>query len=244
MGISDVSSKFAELVEDDPTVSDRQKQLAARTSLGDEIYEVLLAQLISLRIPPGSRISIDALVRELGVSQTPIRSALIRLEAEGLVVKRHNTGYSAAAMPSGERFRNIYEFRLLLEPYAVANATSRMTAADRAKLTAINDEMAALVTADPKTTYGKFAMLDARFHEFIADHCGNDLVSETLGRLYAHMHLFRLRYHSTVTEQAIKEHALIISAMNALEPDAAASAMRAHITSSRMRMEPYYQLLK
>jgi DNA-binding GntR family transcriptional regulator len=64
-------------------------------SIGDRVYEALLSQMISLKIAPGSRISIDALAREFGVSQTPIRAALIRLEAVGLVEKTHNVGYSA-----------------------------------------------------------------------------------------------------------------------------------------------------
>ena len=71
----------------------------------------MLARLISLKIPPGARISIDKLARELGASQTPIRAALIRLEAEGLIVKTHLIGYSATAIPSAQRFGEIFQVR-------------------------------------------------------------------------------------------------------------------------------------
>ena len=75
---------------------------------------------MALRIAPGSRITVDNLVRELNVSQTPIREALGRLEGEGLVIKTHLIGYSAAPQISRRRFDELYELRLLLEPEAAA----------------------------------------------------------------------------------------------------------------------------
>ena len=65
----------------------------SRGRLADEVYDTLLGQLMSLRIEPGSRVTIDVLARELGVSQTPIRDALNRMEAEGLVVRVPHAGY-------------------------------------------------------------------------------------------------------------------------------------------------------
>jgi len=219
-------------------------QLPGRQSLGEDIYEALLTQLIALKIPPGEKLSIDALVRDFGVSQTPIRAALIRLEAEGLVVRKHNVGYSAAPIPSGERFRDIYDFRLLLEPAAAAMATERIKPGQRTALVELSQEMEATMNVESVATYGRFAVLDARFHEMIAEACGNELIIESLGRLYTHMHLFRLRYHTTVTGDAIKEHASILAAIQAGDAVAAAGAMRAHILASRERMEPYYRFLK
>ena len=85
-------------------------------SLAEEVYEAIFARLMALRIPPGARITVDNLVRELAVSQTPIREALGRLEGEGLVVKTHLVGYSAAPQITRDRFEELYELRLLLEP--------------------------------------------------------------------------------------------------------------------------------
>lgn len=212
-------------------------------SLGDEVYEALLAQLISLKIAPGSRIAVDALVRELGVSQTPIRAALIRLETEGLVVKTHHVGYSAAPMPTRARFEQMYEIRLLLEPHGAAQAAARLTRRERDELGRLAAEMADPPKRDAKVAYGKFAVLDAQFHAWIAQASGNDLLSEALSRLYAHTHLFRLRFHSHVTEEATKEHAAIVDALVAGQPEAAAQAMREHILSSRARMAPYFEEL-
>jgi len=217
-----------------------ERPMPRRMSLGDEVYETLLSQLVALKIPPSSRISVDALVRQMGVSQTPIRAALIRLENEGLVVKTHNVGYSAAPMPSRDKFEQIYDLRLLLEPYAAEHATRRLAEASCRKLAALAQGMADPEGRDAERAYGKFAVQDAKFHALIAAESGNPLVAESLGRSFAHSHLFRLRFHSAVTEGAIEEHARIVAAMAAHDPAAARAAMEAHIVQSRDRWRPYF----
>lgn len=222
-----------------PAHVDPPAVLQPRVSLGDAVYEALLSRLISLAIAPGSRIAVDALVRELGVSQTPIRAALIRLESEGLVVKTHNVGYSAAPLPSPQRFAEIYEMRLLLEPHAAAKAAAALTPETLAELEEIADTMARPLADVASLAYGKFAMHDANFHNWIAVHSGNELIAEALSRLYAHTHLFRLRFHTDVTEDAVLEHAAIMTALKKGDSQAAHDAMEEHILRSRSRMAPF-----
>lgn len=238
MPLASKASRFAE------AAGQGDRLMSRRVSLGDEVYELLLSQLVALKIPPGSRISVDALVRQMNVSQTPIRAALIRLENEGLVVKTHNVGYSAAPMPSRERFEHIYDLRLLLEPYAAERATARMDAAAHKQLIALAESMSAPTDRDTERGYGKFAVQDARFHALIATESGNPLVAETLGRSFAHSHLFRLHLHAAVTKGAIEEHANIVAAMAELDPGAARAAMEAHIVQSRDRWRPYFDALE
>lgn len=214
--------------------------LSRRPSLGEEVYETLLAQLISLKIAPGSRIAVDALVREMGVSQTPIRAALIRLENEGLVIKTHNVGYSAAPMPSRERFEQIYDLRLLLEPYTAQQTAEKLTDEVRRELIELDDGMSEPGTDDAKRAYSQFALLDAKFHNLIATASGNTLVAEALARSYAHMHLFRLRYHSVVTEGAVEEHAAILQAILDGDGEAASNAMKDHLLRSLERWRPFF----
>jgi len=205
------------------------------TRLGDEVYNAIYAQLMSRQIPPGGRMSVDRLVRELGVSQTPIREALSRLEAQGLVVKTHLVGYSAANQLDSGRLDQLYELRLLLEPFAARRAATAMTEAALASLIRLADEMQASETAPQVETYGRFAQLDSDFHDIIAHASGNELVQETLANLHTHVHLFRLFYHARVTADAIQEHQQIIEALTARNPDAAETAMRRHIERSRER---------
>ena len=95
--------------------------------LADDVYGAIFNKLMSLEIAPGSRITVDGLVRELEVSQTPIREALGRLEGEGLVVKTHLVGYSAAPQITRRRFDELYELRLLLEPEGARRAALRIS---------------------------------------------------------------------------------------------------------------------
>jgi DNA-binding GntR family transcriptional regulator len=199
--------------------------------------------MISLRIAPGSRLSIDALAREFGVSQTPIRAALIRLEAVGMVVKTHNVGFNAAPMPSRQRFQEMFDMRLLLEPYLAARAAERISGELRGELAKLAAAMAEPAGADAKLAYGKFALQDASFHSWIAAHGGNELAAEALTRLYAHTHLFRLRFHTHLTEGALKEHAEIVEALSSGDPAAARESMTRHIMKSRARMEPFFESL-
>jgi DNA-binding GntR family transcriptional regulator len=212
-----------------------------RHSVSEDVYEALVSNLISLHIRPGERLSVDALARQFGVSQTPIRAALIRLETEGLVVKKFNTGYSAAPIPSGQHFRDIYAMRLLLEPEAAFLAAPRVNKDELEQLSQLCDKMTGLVDEDAQANYGRFALLDGQFHSLIASLCGNQVLIDTLQGFYAHMNLFRLRYHSAVAKEAIKEHLVIMQAMKEGDGQAAKAAMAKHITASRDRMEPYYE---
>jgi DNA-binding GntR family transcriptional regulator len=203
--------------------------------LGDEVYNAIYAQLMSLKIPPGGRISVDSLVRELGVSQTPIREALSRLEALGLVVKTHLIGYSAASQLDKDRLQQLYELRLLLEPFAASRAAINMNGEAIEALEKVDQEMRTAHNDDARLAYGQFAQSDSAFHDLIAIGSGNMLIHETLSRLHTHVHLFRLFFHARVTMDANDEHARIIAAIKQHDAVQAEAAMRDHIERSRKR---------
>lgn len=227
-------NRLTKVIEQDPPAT------LSRHSLSDEVYDALLTQLITLKIAPGSRIAVDALVRELGVSQTPIRGALIRLENEGLVVKTHNVGYSASPRLTYQKFQHIYDMRLLLEPYTAAATAEHLSEATRIQLDSLASDMEASTRLDTRQAYGKFAILDAKFHALIARESGNKLIEEALNRAYAHTHLFRLTSYSGVTREGVIEHAQIINAIVAADIQGARNAMENHIINSRERWKPYF----
>jgi DNA-binding GntR family transcriptional regulator len=203
--------------------------------LGDEVYNAIYAQLMTLKIPPGGRISVDSLVREFGVSQTPIREALSRLEALGLVVKTHLIGYSAASQIDKARLQQLYELRLLLEPFAASRAALAMSEDAIGMLEKIDHEMRNTRNDDARLAYGQFAQSDSAFHDLIALGSGNILIHETLTRLHTHVHLFRLFFHARATTDANDEHARIIAAIKQKDAALAEAAMRNHIERSRKR---------
>jgi len=208
--------------------------------LGEEVYNAIYSQLMSRAIPPGGRISVDRLVRDLGVSQTPIREALSRLEAEGLVVKTHLIGYSAADQMDSGRLAQLYELRLLLEPFAARRAATAMTEETLALLRQLASDMEACGRDTSGESYGRFAQLDGQFHDVIAHVGGNELIQEALANLHIHVHLFRLFYHARVTADAIEEHRALIAALEARDPEAAEVAMQHHLRQSQTRFTGAY----
>lgn len=197
---------------------------------------------MSLKIAPGSRITVDNLARELEVSQTPIREALGRLEGEGLVVKTHLVGYSAAPQIGRKQFEELYSLRLLLEVDGARRAVAQLDAQSLKQLTSAAGVMARRSgTGDERARYSQFAREDAVFHDMILKVAGNELIRETLAHQHVHFHIFRLMFHSRVTEEALQEHESIIAAFDARDADAAAEAMRNHIERSRDRLLPVFE---
>ncbi|SHF94140.1 GntR family transcriptional regulator [Devosia limi] len=210
-------------------------------SLANEVYETIFSQLMALKIAPGARITVDNLARELGVSQTPIREALGRLEGEGLVHKTHLIGFSAAPQISARQFGELYELRLLLEPHATGRAVGQMTDDMLATLAEAAGVMGRRAkSGDERARYSQFARQDAVFHDLILQSAGNELVRETLAHQHTHFHIFRLMFHSRVTEEALEEHEAIITAFEARNAAAAEAAMRIHIERSRDRLLPVF----
>ena len=211
-------------------------------SLADEVYEAIFSQLMALKIAPGARITVDNLSRELGVSQTPIREALGRLEGEGLVRKTHLIGFSAAPQISVRQFVDLYELRLLLEPHAAREAVTRLHDRNLAALTEAAGVMGRRAkSGDERARYSQFARQDAVFHDMIVQTAGNELIRDTLAHQHVHFHIFRLMFHSRVTEEALEEHEAIIAAFEARDAYGAEQAMRAHIERSRDRLLPVFE---
>lgn len=215
-------------------------QIQKPVRLGTEVYDILLKKLMSLEIQPEERISVDKLARELGVSQTPIREALSQLEVQGLVVKIHLSGYRAASQLTRKQFDDLCELRLLLEPAAAAKATTRMSDVEREAIETLASRMEEPSIHDPRSAYNAFAQQDAAFHAEIARASENALLHDIITKQRVHLHLFRLRFYARVTQDAIIEHAKILEAFKARDPDAAAAAMRAHIQSAHERFKSVY----
>jgi DNA-binding GntR family transcriptional regulator len=204
--------------------------------LADDVYGAIFNKLMSLDISPGARIPVDGLVRELEVSQTPIREALGRLEGEGLVVKTHLVGYSASPQITRRRFDEIYQLRLLLEPNGAGRAAERVGEEQMRKLKDIAEQMQMLNRSRERSSYSRFARLDAEFHDKIMGTAGNELIRDTLAHLHTHFHIFRLMFHARITEDALAEHESILAALSSRDEPGAECAMRDHIERSHHRL--------
>jgi DNA-binding GntR family transcriptional regulator len=155
------------------------------------------------------------------------------LEAIGLVTKKRYVGYCSAPQLNRKELDQLFEVRLLIEPYAARCAAERMSDAD---LKAIRDLAQSMEPDETKTSYDRFAYQDSELHDRIAQGSGNSLIQESLARLHTHLHIFRLRSHSEVTKEAYVDHALLVDALARRAPDEAEAIMRAHIERSYQRL--------
>jgi DNA-binding GntR family transcriptional regulator len=205
------------------------KAILRPSGLAEEVYRRIRADIMSLRLPPDTRVSVDSLARELGVSQTPIREALSMLEANGLVSKRHFAGYATSPRMDRAQLDELFEFRLLIEPHAARKAADSMRDTD----------MAMLVSGEGATSHDAFADIDTAFHRLIAQGAGNHLIADSLARLHIHVHIFRSCFRSEIAEEAVDEHADIIAAIRARQGSVAEAAMRRHIERSYARLRDF-----
>ncbi|WP_426626041.1 GntR family transcriptional regulator [Leifsonia sp. McL0607] len=218
-----------------------EHRLPARRALADDVYDAVLGLLMDQVIEPGSRASIDGIARQLGVSPTPVREALARLESEGLVVKKALKGYTAAPLLDSEGLRELFEMRRLLEPYASRSAAGVIDAETLDQLEQLCDDMhrsgAASRTGDDRfKDYKDFANQDAEFHRLIAVHSGNGLLADAIVRLRSHLHQYRIYFTHGVVDETSGEHEAVLEALRAGDGAAAEKAMLDHITKSYNRI--------
>jgi DNA-binding GntR family transcriptional regulator len=216
-------------------------QPVRRTTLTDDVYAAVQALIMDHAIAPGDRVNIDALARRLDVSPTPVREALARLEADGLVHKRPLAGYTTTPLLTRAEFDELVEMRLVLESAAARRAAA--AGLDRAELAGLR------AGADlPDQPAGKgfaaiaaFTAQDASFHHGLAELSGNRMLHAAVVRLRAHLHLFRLTFPAAHYGVSAREHHRIVDAVEAGDPDRAEAAMRAHVTAAAGRHLPFFE---
>ncbi|MCX4788503.1 MULTISPECIES: GntR family transcriptional regulator [unclassified Streptomyces] len=210
--------------------------VAPRQMLTDTVYDAVRQLLVDHDIEPGGKVKINALAQELDVSPTPVREALARLEAEGLLARRSLAGYTAAPLLNAVQFSEMFEMRILLEPAATARAAHRIREADLAALDEHLTRMREVRPPADRDARRAFMYHDSLFHARIAEVCGSALMREMLDRLHAHAHLYRLHFRDDMVAETCREHARILEALSEHDAEVAESAMRSHIRRSRERL--------
>lgn len=193
-----------------------------------DVYGYLRTKIMDLYLPPDSKVNIDALSRELGVSQTPIREALHQLEGDNLIVKTPGKGYHTTPLLGVTELRELFELRLLIEPWAArAAAVNRLSNPGRS-LDAALKEFAASRTANASPRH-QLVSHDVSFHDQILRAGHNKFAHQALRATHCHLHLYRLYPADGASEQTIDEHRTIQEAIQAFDPDAAETAMHDHL---------------
>jgi DNA-binding GntR family transcriptional regulator len=226
-------------VQQDPRGLSALTGTIERRGLRDHVYERVLQMLLGGEVPSGARLSIDTIARQLQVSPTPVREAMVQLERTGLVTREALKGYRVAPPLKPSQLVELFEARLMLETTAARLATP----ASAAMLAQLRDaqelhrrtgaKVIATMSAgrtDVALTAEYFAV-DSAFHRVIFDHCGNHYLAEMSDTLGAQLHRMRQAVSHGITDvqEAIAEHAAVVDAFAGDDPEAPELAMRRHI---------------
>lgn len=216
-----------------------------RKGLRDRVYDLVLDMLAGQAIAPGTRLSIDAIARDLKVSPTPVREALVQLERTGLVTREPLKGYRVAPQITDGQLESLFDTRIVLEGGAAALA-ARNADALVPRLEAALDEhraVTATVRAAAATDTLTVALLreyftvDWNFHHLIFEGTDNPFLIDMSEAISTRVHRMRQTVLSGVTDadDAVIEHTRILEAFRSGDPAAASSAMCAHIEKVRSR---------
>ncbi len=196
-------------------------------TLSQQVYSHLRAGILDNTYRPGSPLPEEAMAEKLNVSRVPVREALRRLSAEGLVIIKPRQGATVTEL-TAKQFLDAYQVREALEVLAVRLAVPKLTAADLAELDALHEAMqSAAITGNSND----FFAANAEFHGFLVDKSDNGDLKSIYESLIDRMRRYRtpsldLRGGMSTS---IDEHAAILSAIREGDTDRAAHLIAQHI---------------
>ena len=204
-----------------------------RSDLREKVYTSLRRDLISGAISSTERLGEERLAELYGVSRTPVREALARLQADGLVT-RDEAGLHAYRPRLGD-LPDLYELRATLEARGITRSTSQSF--DRAALSTLLDTWGALRT-DPPDTTDDLVALDENFHVTLLAASGNSALTDALRAVNAKVRPVRILggLDASAVVSAIDQHIDIVEHVLAGSLDTALELLLAHIDSSRDRV--------
>lgn len=199
-------------------------------STRDQVFEGIKEMILNNDYTPGQVLQIDGLSEEFGVSSTPIREALIRLEGYGLVTLIPNKGARVTEITI-EDIRNTWEMRTVLEPYA-----ARITAG----IDGLDDELAVLRKGFVEILNGnhnleRYIDGDIRLHTLLYEHLPNPFLRDMVQRV--RQLSMRMRYFPEGVDQikesviatVTAEHLEIVDALLEHDAERSSEAVRTHI---------------
>ncbi len=195
-------------------------------TLSDKAYTSLFAMIQERRLPGGVPLVEQQLASLIGVSRTPLRSALQRLEMEGLLNKDANKSYVVRKVELKEYLQSL-RVRELLEAEAAALAV------DRIAPESIEKVRANLHVVQAKRPYDMIShwRSDDEVHDLFILNCGNQIMTGMLQSLRVTTNLFEIEKLSERLEPDSKQHERILDALEARDGKAARRAVAAHIRS-------------
>lgn len=206
--------------------------------LSGQAYDNLVSMILSGRLQPLQPLRIHSLARELGVSATPVREALVRASAVGIVQRENNKGFRVAPRPGAAELDDLFEARITIEAQ-----TARLAAmhSDEQLVQQLEDALAEQRRCEAQHSFAGFRGFlegDRQFHAHIAHAARNRFLVSALEMLGSHVQRYRSFDATEVTDaqQTYIEHQAVIDAIRDANPVAAQAAMTLHLANLRVRV--------
>lgn len=211
--------------------NDSPAQAVATQSYREQAARIIRAQIISGRLEPGTMYSIGEIAEKLNVSITPVREALHDLAREGLIEVKRNRGFRVRT-PSNKELDDIVQIRTMLEVSSVREITERALIEDFDALRQLSRKTEIFAQAGE---WVGFLDTDREFHLSLLAALDNPKLLEIVGSLRDQSRLFGLDKMAGSPNflQSTKEHELLLDAMEARDPERAASIMTTHLRHVR-----------
>lgn len=211
--------------------NDLQIQIDEYLPLRDVVFNTLRQAILRGELKPGERLMEIQLANKLGVSRTPVREAIRKLELEGLVLMIPRRGAEVAEI-TRQDMQDVLEVRTALEELAVKDACRHMTEQQLTELHQAELEFARVVR---NNSLVEAVQKDMGFHEIIYAATNNRRLVSMLNNLREQMYRYRIEYmkdpnaHKTL----VAEHAAIRKALQEHDEEAAGMAIRIHIDNQK-----------
>ena len=215
--------------------------LAQSQVLSERVYRAILHMLAQGSLRRTVALRIGVLSKALAVSPTPVREALARLSASGLIVHEARKGYRIAPPLTSAQLKELMDARRLIEVAAIAHACRDGAGAFRSELAAALEAQRAAVealnAARPADRGGRIALewrileADLRFHQVIFDHTHNQFIRLMADALHAQLYRVRQSAEQGLhdSKAALAEHRMILNAVATGDPAKAEHAMKRHM---------------
>ena len=197
--------------------------------LREVVFYTLRRQILRGEMKPGERLMEIGLANRLGVSRTPVREAIRKLENEGLVVMVPRRGAHVAEITRQE-LNDVLEVRRSLEELAIAKACDYMTEKDILELRQAEEAFAVLV-GQKDADLATLGELDEKFHDIIYKGTNNRRLIQILNNLREQMYRFRVEYlkDTEIRQTLVREHDAIVKVLKSRDKEEAVRVMRLHI---------------
>jgi DNA-binding GntR family transcriptional regulator len=202
-------------------------------TLWQRVYDHLRTEILEGRLEPGAELGEVALAEQLGVSRGPLREAIGRLAAEGLVTVSPRRGAVVRSL-SKEEFLELYQVREALERMAVKLAVPRLTDEQLAELATLNEAMEAHAAQNEVES---FFEANLAFHARLLEASGNGKLEELYRQLLGQLGRYRLRSLTLRgnLKRSVSEHKAILRAARRGDAERAAQLMAEHIRVPQRR---------